>query len=295
MTRYPRPGGGGVGGAGGGIGRAASRSDTLLFLGCLVLSVGAIALPDRWSLTLAEKLRNTALAPVLWLQERAVEGRTSRARFVAMQAERDSVGYAAQTLAEVTAENERLRALLGLRARVRWATIPAEVLHQTVPTDGRTLLLSAGRAAGVPPDVPVIAPEGLVGLVVSAGRLTSVAMTWAHPDFRVSASTENGSVLGIVAPSGNTGASDAFLEFRGVAFRDTVETGTLVVTSGLGGVYPRGIPIGRVAGVRKEELGWERVYRLAPLVNPGRLMHVLILRRSGSAAEGQGVNPEGFR
>ncbi len=287
----PRPSGSWLApGRGGGIGGPATRSDTLLFVVCLVLSVGAIAMPDELSGALAERLRNTALAPMLWLQQRAVEGRTSRARFAAMQAERDSVAFAAQTLAEVSAENERLRALLGLRARAGAATIPAEVLHQTVPTDGRTLILSAGRAAGVPPDVPVIAPEGLVGLVVSAGRLTSVAMTWAHPDFRVSASTETGEVLGIVAPSPTVEASSAFLEFRGVAFRDTVVAGTLVVTSGLGGVYPRGIPIGRVAGVRKEELGWERVYRLAPLVNPGRLMHVLILTEKRA-----GLAPQAFR
>ena len=102
-------------------------------------------------------------------------------------------------------------------------------------------------------------------------------MTWAHPEFRVSAATQDGSVLGIVAPSPNTDASETYLELRGVAFRDTVQAGTLVVTSGLGGVFPRGIPIGRVAGVRKEELGWERIYRLAPLANPGRISHVLVL------------------
>ena len=49
-----------------------------------------------------------------------------------------------------------------------------------------------------------------------------------------------------IAPSANTLASETFLEFRGVAYRDTVATGTLVMTSGLGGVYPKGIPIGRV-------------------------------------------------
>ena len=108
-------------------------------------------------------------------------------------------------------------------------------------------------------------------------------MSWAHPDFRVSAATEDGSVLGIVAPSVNTEASETFLEFRGVAYRDTVKTGTLVLTSGLGGIYPRGIPIGKVAGVRKEELGWERVYRLAPLANPGQLGHVLIVRATPTA------------
>ncbi|HTL04750.1 MAG TPA: rod shape-determining protein MreC [Gemmatimonadales bacterium] len=259
-------------------GRATSRSDTLLFLGCLVLSCGAIALPERLSLHLANAVRETALLPVLWLQQRAVEGRTSRSRFQALQAERDSAVLAAQSLGVLAAENERLRGLLALRERTAMATVPAEVLHQVAPTDGRTLLLALGAATGVRPGDPVISPEGLVGVVLSVAARSTVAMSWGHPDFRVSAATEDGSVLGIVAPSVNTEASETFLEFRGVAYRDTVATGTLVLTSGLGGVYPRGIPIGRVAGVRKEELGWERIYRLAPLANPGHLGHVLVLR-----------------
>ncbi|MGQ0703477.1 MAG: rod shape-determining protein MreC [Gemmatimonadales bacterium] len=268
--RYPRA-------SGGFAARTASRSDLLLFLACVAVSFVGLVLPARWSLALADGLRDSALAPVLWLQQRAVEGRTSRARFAAVQAERDSMAYAAQTLAEVLAENGQLRGLLALRARTGHSTIPAEVLHQAIPTDGRTLILSAGRVNGVTVGAPVIGVDGLVGLVVSAGPSTAVAMTWAHPDFRVSGATGDGAVLGIVAPSGDTEASMTFLEFRGVAFRDTVETGSLVVTSGLGGLYPRGLPIGRVAGVRKEELGWERVYRLSPLANPGRLAHVLVL------------------
>jgi rod shape-determining protein MreC len=264
-----------------------ARSDTLLLLACLALSLGAIALPDRWSLSLAEGIRETALVPVLWLQQRAAEGRTSRSRFQALQAERDSLAYAALALAEVAAENRRLRALLALRDRETLHSIPAEVLHQTAPTDGRTLVLSEGDGAGVAAGSPVIAPEGLLGVVLSAGPRTSVAMTWAHPEFRVSAATENGAILGIVAPSPNENASETALEFRGVAFRDTIEVGALVVTSGLGGVFPRGIPIGRVAGVRKEELGWERIYRIAPLANPGRISHVLVLGAGPSGSRGR--------
>jgi rod shape-determining protein MreC len=264
-------------------GRATSRSDTLLFLGCLLLSVGALALPERWSLWLANGVRDTALFPLLWLEQRAVEGRTSRARFQALQAERDSAAVAAQSLTELAAENQRLRALLALRSRTTVATVPAEVLHQAAPTDGRTLLLGVGASAGIKAGDPVISPEGLLGVLLSVGARSAVAMTWAHPDFRVSAATEDGSVLGIVVPSVNTEASESYLEFRGVAYRDTVATGTLVLSSGLGGVYPRGIPIGRVAGVRKEELGWERIYRLAPLANPGHLAHVLVLRAKSPA------------
>jgi rod shape-determining protein MreC len=99
----------------------------------------------------------------------------------------------------------------------------------------------------------------------------------------VSAVTDSGEVLGIVAPSASADPNMTVLEFRGVAYRDTVPDGTLVVTAGLGGVYPRGIAIGRVNGIRREELGWERVYRLVPVVNPGVVSHVLLL--TASAAE----------
>ena len=249
-----------------------------MFLGCLALGVGALALPDSLAQPTASWLRDTAFRPMLWLQVRGEEGRTSRSRFRALQAERDSMAVASHSVKRLLAENDRLRAVLGIRARASSQTIPAEVLHQSTPTDGRTLLLSVGRDGGVSSGDPVAAPEGLIGVVVNAGARTSMAMTWAHPDFRVSAVTEDGTVLGIVAPSLNTEASESYLEFRGVAYRDTVATGTLVMTSGLGGVYPKGLPIGRVAGLGREQLGWERIYRLAPLANPGHVAHVLVVR-----------------
>ena len=60
-------------------------------------------------------------------------------------------------------------------------------------------------------------------------------------------------------------------------YRDSVPAGTLVLSSGLGGVYPKGIPVGTVIGVAREQAGWERVYRLRPAANPGSAAHVLIL------------------
>jgi rod shape-determining protein MreC len=56
-----------------------------------------------------------------------------------------------------------------------------------------------------------------------------------------------------------------------------VPAGTLVLSSGLGGVYPKGIPVGTVTGVVREQAGWERVYRLLPAANPGSVAHVLVL------------------
>lgn len=257
--------------------RSSLRRDTVLFLICVTLSVGALLTPTRWTLAFANTIRETAFLPLVLLQQRAEEGRTSRGRLREAMAQRDSAALAAQSVTALRVENERLRLLLGLSTRQAGSFVPAEVLHQSMPTDGRTLLLSAGSRAGVSVYQPVVAPEGLVGVVSRVGPTSSIANSWAHPEFRVSAVTADGTVLGIVAPSASTDPSLNVLEFRGVAYRDTVPDGTLVLTSGLGGVYPRGIPIGQVKGVRREELGWERVYRLIPMVNPGIVSHVLLL------------------
>lgn len=264
--------------------RSDSRRDNLIFAACLLLSVGAIVAPASATLGLAGSVRETVLAPVIWLQQFGAEGRTSRARLAALQAERDSVALSMLGLPALEAENAELRRLLALPARLGTGWVGAEVLHQPVPTDGRTILLSAGTQAGIGVHSPVVSSDGLLGVVVQAGPSSSIALTWAHPEYRVSAVTLDGAVQGIVAPAGGA-ASEAFLEFRGVAFRDTIPTGAIVVTSGLTGVYPKGIPIGRVVGIRREQLGWERVYRLAPMANPSRVSHVMILGTGRSSGE----------
>jgi rod shape-determining protein MreC len=257
--------------------RPFSRRDTILFFVCLGLSLAALFAPPRLTLALSAGLRNTVLSPLVWLQARAEEGRTSRARLRAITAQRDSAAFIAQGLPALSAENERLRGLLGLSRRLRAPYVPAEVLHQAQATDARMLLLAAGTESGIAPFDPVIAPEGLIGVVSSAGRTASTAMTWAHPEFRVSAFTDSGGVVGIVAASAGSGVSEPVLEFRGASYRDSIPEGTLVLSSGLGGVYPKGIPIGRVVGIVREQAGWERVYRVRPAANPGTAAHVLVL------------------
>jgi rod shape-determining protein MreC len=257
--------------------RRYTRRDTVLFILCLGLSIVGLFSPVSWGYGIADTLRRTALAPLVWLQARAEEGRTSRVRFRAVTAERDSAAYLAQFLPSLSAENERLRQLLKLSHRLTTSYVAAEVLHQPHATDGRTLLLSAGSRQGVAPFNPVVAPEGLIGVVLSVTPRSSIAMSWAHPEFRVSAFTVSGNALGVVAPSAEGWNEEASLELRGVPYRDSVPLGTLVLSSGLGGVFPKGIPIGTVTGTVREEAGWERVYRLRPAANPGSVPHVLIL------------------
>src|SRR5439155_1546792 len=180
-------------------------------------------------------------------------------------------------LPELRAENQRLRGLLGLGQRLGSGYVPAEVLHQAAPTDPLALVVSAGRLQGVRPLAAVVSPEGLIGLVSTVDARTSIVVTWANLEFRASAMAADGSVYGIVAPHGTEGPGVWLLELQGVPYRQMVPQGTPIFTSGLGGVFPRGIPLGTVVGVAGETAGWERTYLVRPAVHPAAVTHVMIL------------------
>src|SRR5919204_452637 len=94
-----------------GTDRYASRADTLLFLACVGLSITALSLPDQWRDPLAQGLRQSILAPFLFLQRQTELLAAARSRYDAVVAQRDSVALAATFLPELRSENARLRSL----------------------------------------------------------------------------------------------------------------------------------------------------------------------------------------
>jgi hypothetical protein len=264
-----------------GADRYATRGDTLVFLSTLALSLIAMSLPPGLRDPVASGLRRSILWPFLQLQAQSEELRISRTRLVQVTAARDSAALAATFLGELRAENTRLRDLLGLRARLGSRFVPAEVLHQASPTDPLTVVISAGARQGVQPLAPVVAPEGLLGIVSVADGSTSVVATWAHPEFRASGMAADGSVYGILSPRGTAGPGGWVLVLEGVPYRQRVPFGTVILTSGLGGVLPRGIPVGTVIAVAGET-GWERTYLVRPAVPPGAVTHVMVLVEPGA-------------
>src|SRR5256714_8617962 len=232
-----------------GADRYASRADTLVFIGCVLLSVAAMSLPGGLRHPLAQPLRKTVLPLFLSRQQQIERLSASLARYDAVVAQRDSASLVATFLPELRGENARLRSLLGLGTRLGSGYVPAEVLREPEPTSPLTVIVSAGKKQGVKPLSAVVSPEGLVGLVSTVDQQTSLVVTWAHPEFRASAMAADGSVYGIVAPHGTEGPRVWLLELEGVAYRQLVPNGTLILTSGLGGGMPPGIPIGVVTGV----------------------------------------------
>src|SRR5256714_5200608 len=260
-----------------GADRYASRADTLVFIGCVLLSVAAMSLPGRLRDPVAQALRQTVLAPFLSLQQQIERLSASLARYDAVVAQRDSASLVATFLPELRGENARLRSLLGLGTRLGSGYIPAEVLREPEPTSPLTFIVSSGKKQGVKPLSAVVSPEGLVGILSTVDQQTSPGVTWAHPAVRASAMAADGSVYGIVAPHGSEGPRVWLLALEGVAYRQLVPNGTLILTSGLGGVLPRGVPIGTVVGVAGEAEGWERAYLIRPAVHPAAVTHVMIL------------------
>src|SRR3989475_7048370 len=164
-----------------GADRYASRADTLVFIGCVLLSVAAMSLPDRVRDPFTRAVRPGVLAPLLALQQQTDLLSASLERYDAVVAKRDSAALAATFLPELRSENTRLRGLLGLGARLASGYVPAEVLHAAEPTSPLTFVVAAGRKQGVKPLSAVVSPGGVVGVVGTVGAPTSGVGSWAPP------------------------------------------------------------------------------------------------------------------
>jgi rod shape-determining protein MreC len=264
--------------------RNSTRLDQLVLGACMVLSVAALVLPVNIREPVAATLRRSLLAPLLNLQERMELTRRAFLLHGERTAARDSVTLRALSVAALESENDRLRRVIGLGTRLRWGFVPAEALHGRGVRDAYSVILSAGSRAGVRRLSPVVTAEGLVGMVERVDPTMSHAIVWTHPDFRVSAMSADGSAFGIVQAHLGGPGSRFMLEMRGVPFRSTVRPGTMIVSAGLGGTYPRGIPIGVVVGEIKTSEAWARTYMLRPAVLPADINSVMILRPERVAA-----------
>lgn len=261
-----------------------TRFDGILLAAAALLSVIALVLPAPVREPAAAAIRRGVLAPLVVLQERAELTRRAFLGHDAVVQVRDSAALAVMDTRALRTENERLRRLIGLGARLQSGFVPAEALRGRSVRDETTLILSAGSNAGVQRLSPVVAPEGLVGEVDNTDPTMSHAILWTHPDFRVSAMAEDGSAFGI-AQAHTTGAgARTMMELRGVPFRTSVKPGTMIISSGLGGVWPRGIPLGRVVGEERTAETWARTYLIRPAVFPADVTSVMVLLPARVAA-----------
>ncbi|MEW6752754.1 MAG: rod shape-determining protein MreC [Candidatus Latescibacterota bacterium] len=221
---------------------------SLLVLGLtLVSSLSLLRLPEPHQRALADSARSSLLTAGQWLFSRATHHAQSqqKARFLLTQ--NVELALDNMRLREAAWENLRLRRALNFRRRVGApAVIPAEVIGRDPDQLYDTIVIDAGRGAGVAQDCAVVTAAGLVGHVSSVDEHSSVVQLIMRSS--VSALVQSSRAQGIVSwVRGNR------FRLRFVETGSRVQEGDRVVSSGLGGRYPKGIPIGVLVEVRTEQ------------------------------------------
>lgn len=223
--------------------------------------------------------RGTVLRPFIALQARlAARGRLGDP--AELKAQRDSLLGLVAAQAALAEENRRLREALGLGERLAASFLPAQVLRIGAPGAESTFVLDVGSEDGVAVGSPVLAPDGLVGVVWAVDTHHAQAIDWTRPEFRASAMTADGEVYGIVEPKRGRFREEDVLVLSGTPFHMDVRVGTRIVTSGRGALFPRGVPIGTVTGIDDADTGWRKSYQVRPAARPEGLVHVLVGVRS---------------
>jgi len=184
-------------------------------------------------------------------------------------------------------ENDELRDLLEVRRRLGYRTAACEVIARD---DGygwwQTIRLNKGRADGITDNMAVITPDGLVGKTLEVSEQTCDVLLISDRNFKVSVRFEAEGTFGILHGGGvslrgrhSLGVVCTPLPFQVEFVRKDAEFkhGELVTTSGLGGVFPAGLIVGRVIGQSTDESGLFQRADVAPTADLARLRRVLVV------------------
>jgi rod shape-determining protein MreC len=266
--------------------RKGRRREAAVGAGFLLIGIFLFFLPATYQAPVRQAVRGTALRPFLALQTGIVDRRIRSVDLLELRAERDSLAAIVAAQTTLGEENQRLRALLGLRARAEPGFRPAEVIRLGIAGSESSFLLDIGSADGVVVGSPVLSADGLLGIVWEVDQRSAQAIDWTHPDFRASAMSSDGAVYGLVEPRRGPFREADLLAMTGAPFHSDIRPGTRVVTTGRGAIYARGIPLGVVVGVEDVDTGWRKSYLVRPAVRPEAAMHVLVGVRKDLGGEG---------
>lgn len=197
-------------------------------------------------------------------------------------------------LARMVSENARLREsdravsrmqrLLGFAPPAGWERQGARVVAQRLGPAAtlETIILDKGSFSGIKGDTPVVTPSGVVGRVLRVGMTACTALLLQDPNSAVPVIGQLSRVPGIAYGAG----PGRDLEVRYMNVNAPVREGELLVTSGVSGIFPKGLPVGEVSATERSNLSLFLTVRARPLVDPAPLEEVLFLTRA-RAGEGE--------
>jgi rod shape-determining protein MreC len=253
----------------------------------VVLTLIILNLPDRTSARLKLSIGSLFL-PLFGLKASAqgLAGKTgdvtlSRRELIqqneTLRRENQQLRLQAMQGEETLRENARLRQLLGWKSKQRWNLKLANVVLRDPANWWRTVEIDVGRRDGITNNMPVLNPDGfLLGRIASAGLTRSQVVLLGDPNCRVAARVEN--ETGDTGIIGTAGPLDSEIVEMGFLSKNAnLKPGQNVRTSGEGGIFPKGILIGRILDVRSGDYGLNNEGRVKLAANVSALEEVWVV------------------
>lgn len=180
-------------------------------------------------------------------------------------------------LAGLEQENAALRHQLGFLQRPDRQLVPAEIIGRDISGWWQTIRIGQGLVHGIDNNMAMVTPDGLVGHTMNVSAGTADVLLITDPTCRVSALISRVNVHGIVSGRGVPWRGQPLLQMDFINKDVSIEPGDEIVTSGLGGRYPRGIVIGHVERIERDESGLYQRAEIVPAADIGRLLYGFIV------------------
>ncbi|MBI2950537.1 rod shape-determining protein MreC [bacterium] len=243
------------------------------FASAVVLSFGLMAMSPEDKLTLARAVSSSTIQAGHWMFSWLIDLFNVRSENRMLREQNLRLSLELVKLREERLENFRLRGLLNFKTRVSYPYIPAEVVARDPGRLANTILINVGRREGVEDRMAVVNSDGLVGKVLTASSESSVVQLLQDRNCRVSAVVQRPErAQGIVR------CEDGKFYLQDVPLRSAVEVGDVVVSSGVGGIFPEGLLIGTVEEVGQDQTGLFQEVVLKPGVDFSSLEEVFVLQ-----------------
>jgi rod shape-determining protein MreC len=176
---------------------------------------------------------------------------------------------------ETQLANDRLRHLLGFEAPSARPMIAAQVVGKDPSPWSKTVIVDKGSNNNVRPGAPVVVPEGIVGVIVEASPQYAKVLLLIDPNSAVDALVQRTRARGIVK-----GGGAGYCVFDYVLRKHEISVGDTVVSSGLDGVFPKGLRVGRISEIVRLNAGIFQRVSVTPTVDFEILEEVFIISES---------------
>ena len=178
----------------------------------------------------------------------------------------------------VAQQARTLQQLLDLRASTGFQTAAAMVIGSGADPEFRTMTIDKGTQDGLRTDMAVISPQGVVGRILMPTARAAKVQLIIDRDAAAGVMVERSRVLGVVTGVGNTeelGFKAGLIELNYLPGSADVKRGDRVVTAGIDGIYPKGLPVGEIQSAERVSGEWR--IRVKPAVDFAALEAVLVV------------------